>query len=474
MNWRGHPNDMLSHSALVHCQPIPNPTPLPMPELNSHSPITLIRGTFLDLVADPFQEPIAHSVRYIPDGLLVIENGIIQAFGHYTDLNSTYGHLPITTYSGQLIVPGLIDAHIHYPQSEMIAAYGEQLLEWLEKYTFPTEAKFQNPDHARQIAAFCLDELLRNGTTTAVILPTIFPESVQILFEEAERRRMRVIAGQVLMSRNAPSYLVNDAPTALAETREQIQHWHGRGRSLYAITPRFAATSTEEELKLAGQLRVEFPQVYIHTHLSENRKELALIRELFPHATDYLHVYEHHGLVGNRSIFAHCIHLSDSELQRFAQSGAMIAYCPLSNLFLGSGLFKLHQAKSQPFHIPIGLATDVGGGTSFSLLKTMAAAYTIAQLQEQTISPFQMMYLATLGSAKALGLQEQLGNFQPGKEADFVVFDTQATPLMKLRNPHVPAQSLDELSSQLFALIILGDDRAVAATYVNGSLIYQQ
>ncbi len=433
-----------------------------------------IRGAFLDFIADPFYQDLADSVRYIPDGLLVVDNGKIQAFGDYASLASTYGHLPITTYPHQLIVPGFIDIHIHYPQTEMIAAYGAQLLEWLEKYTFPTEAKFKDPVYARQIAAFFLDELLRNGTTTAVILPTIFPESVQVLFEEAERRQMRVIAGQVLMSRHAPEFLINDAQTAYAQTREQIQHWHGRGRSLYTITPRFAVTSTEEELTLAGKLRAEFPDVYVHTHLSENLQEVALTAQLFPDSLDYLHVYEQFGLVGDRSIFAHCVQLSESEFQRFAAAGAIVAYCPTSNLFLGSGLFKLHKAKSPELNISVGLATDVGGGTSFSMLQTMAAAYKIAQLQRQTLSAFQAFYLATLGGATALQLDDKLGSFDPGKEADFTVLDMQATPLMKLRNPQVPAQSLEQLSDQVFATMILGDDRAVTATYVNGALAYDR
>jgi guanine deaminase len=429
-----------------------------------------VRGAFLDFVDDPFYVAEAESVRYIPDGLLVLREGKVLAFGAYADLQADYGSVPTTIYPDKLIVPGFIDLHVHYPQTEMIAAYGAQLMEWLEQYTFPTEAKFKDTDYARKIAAFFLDELLRNGTTTALVLPTIFPQSVQVLFEEVQRRNMRIIAGQVLMSRNAPAFLLNDAETAYGQTKEQIQTWHGKGRSLYAITPRFAITSTPEELTLAGKLKQEFPDVYVHTHLSENHKELEFTAELFPDSTDYLNVYEQFGLVGDRSIFAHCIHLDDSAFQRLSQARAAIAFCPTSNLFLGSGLFKLSQAKSRQYPVKVGLATDVGAGTSFSQIQTMSDAYKVAQLQGESLSVFKAFYLATLGAAKALSLDNKLGSFDVGKEADFIVLDLQATPLMALRNPVPHAESLDDLAEKVFAMMILGDDRSIVATYVAGNL----
>jgi guanine deaminase len=437
----------------------------------SDSPLTAIRGAFLDFVDDPFYVAESESVRYIPDGLLVLQQGKVLAFGAYEDLQTKYDSAPVTAYPGKLMVPGFIDLHVHYPQTEMIAAYGAQLMEWLETYTFPTEAKFKDADYARKIAAFFLDELLRNGTTTALVLPTIFPQSVQVLFEEAQRRNMRIIAGQVLMSRNAPEFLINDAETAYGQTKEQIQAWHGNRRSLYAITPRFAITSTPEELALAGKLKQEFPDVYVHTHLSENQKEIELTAELFPDSRDYLNVYEQFGLVGDRSIFAHGIHLDDSAFQRLSQAGAAIAFCPTSNLFLGSGLFKLGQAKSRQYPIKVGLATDVGGGTSFSQLQTMSAAYKVAQLQGERLSAFKAFYLATLGAAKALSIDDKIGSFDGGKEADFIVLNLQATPLMALRNPVPHAASLAELAEKTFAMMILGDDRSVAATYVAGNLV---
>ena len=434
----------------------------------------IIRGSFLDFVDDPFYKSESDSVRYLPDGLLVIEDGKITAFGTYETLKEQYADSEIISYSNKLITPGLIDLHVHYPQTEMIAAYGEQLLQWLEKYTFPTEAKFKDPEYARTIAAFFLDELLRNGTTTSVVLTTIFPQSVEVLFEEARDRKMRIIAGQVLMTRNAPDFLINDAETAYAQTREQIQQWHGIDRLLYAITPRFAITSTPEELTLAGKLKAEFPDVYVHTHLAENVQEVQFTAELFPESKDYLNVYEQFDLVGDRSIFAHCIQLDDSAFQRLSEAGAAIAFCPTSNLFLGSGLFKLDRAKSTEYPIKVGLATDVGAGTSFSQLQTMGDAYKVMQLQGKSLSAFQAIYLATLGAAKALSLEDKIGSFEVGKEADFVVLDLQATPLMKLRNPHANSENLEELAEKAFAMMILGDERTVQATYVAGELAYQK
>jgi guanine deaminase len=430
------------------------------------------RGQILDFVSDPFYTNEADSVRYFPDGLLVLEAGKVKELGDYVRLRDAYPGIKVTTYTDKLIVPGFIDLHTHYPQTEMIGAYGAQLMEWLEQYTFPTEAQFQDPVHARWIAAFFLDQLLHHGTTTALVLTTIFPVSVEVLFEEAEKRQMRIIAGQVLMSRNAPEYLLNDPQLAYLQTRDQIQRWHGKGRALYAITPRFAITSTPEELQLAGQLKQEFPDVYVHTHMSENLKEIEYTAALFPDCQDYLHVYEQFGLVGNRSVFAHCIHLDDSAFERLSTAGATIAFCPTSNLFLGSGLFKLKQAKLATYPVKVGLATDVGAGTSFSMLQTMADAYKVMQLQGESLSVFKALYLATTGAAKALAIDHWVGNFEPGKEADFTVLDLRATPLMAMRNLEPLCKNLTELAEKAFAMMILGDDRSVTATYVAGNLMY--
>lgn len=441
-------------------------------ESASHT-LKAFRSAFLDFVADPFYEPESAAVRYIPDGLLVLENGKVKALGSYDSLKDQYA-VPITSYPGCLIMPGFIDLHIHFPQTEMIAAYGEQLLEWLSKYTFPTEQKFQDPVYAQQMAEVFLDELLRNGTTTAVVLAAVFPESADALFAAAERRNLRMVAGKVLMDRNAPSFLTDTADSGYQDSKRLIEKWHNRGRLLYAVTPRFAPTSTEKQLQLAGKLLQEYPDVYMHTHLSENVNEVAWVKELFPDCQGYLDVYDQAGLVGERSVFAHCVQLTDQEFQRLSEAKATIAFCPTSNLFLGSGLFKIEQAKSVDYPIKVGLATDVGGGTSFSLLQTANEAYKVAQLRQQKLSAFQALFLATLGGARSLCLDDRIGNFDTGKEADLIVLNPQATPIMAIRNPQPTATSLVELADLAFSLVMMGDDRAVQATYIMGELAYER
>jgi guanine deaminase len=432
------------------------------------------RAAFLDCIDDPFYHSEKDSIRYIPDGLLVIEEGLIKDFGTYQDLHQKYSDIPITSYENFLILPGLIDLHVHYPQTEMIAAYGEQLLGWLNKYTFPTEAKFKNYEYAEKIAAFFLEELLRNGTTTALVLTAVFPESVDAFFQAAKQRNLRMIAGKVMMDRNAPKNLLDTAKTSYEESQKLIQKWHQKDRLLYAVTPRFAITSTPEQLTLAGQLIKEYPDVYLHTHLSENPDELKFTAELYPDCSDYLEVYEQFNLVTSKSIFAHGIYLSDSEFNRLSQAESTIAFCPTSNLFIGSGLFKLNQAKSDHSPIPIGLGTDVGAGSSFSLLRTAHEAYKVVHLQETVFSGLQGLFLATLGGAKALSLDDKIGNFEIGKEADFIVVNPQATPLMQLRTQNTyPAKTLAEIADIAFVLMMLGDDRVVHATYILGELAYQ-
>ncbi|MEO1591466.1 MAG: guanine deaminase [Cyanobacteria bacterium J06632_22] len=437
--------------------------------LSSDEPVAF-RGAFLDFVADPFHQPEDDCVRYLRDGLLVVVDGKIQAFGTYGSLQGAYGELPITDYRDRLIVPGFIDTHIHYPQTEMIAAYGEQLLTWLEQYTFPVESKFADKDYASKIAHIFLDELLRNGTTTALVLATVHPESVDAFLEASEQRGLRMIAGKVMMDRNAPESVRDTAESSYQQTKALIEKWHGRGRLSYAVTPRFAPTSTPQQLAYAGRLLQEFPGVYLHTHLSENENEVAWVQELFPDCAGYLDVYEQAGLVTNRSVFAHGVQLTEEEFNRLAEQGSTIAHCPTSNLFLGSGLFNLVKAKEN--NIPVGIATDVGGGTGFSLLQTLSEAYKVAQLRQNNLSSFQALFLATLGGAQALHLSDSLGNFGPGKDADFVVLNRQPTPLLKLRNSSDLPTNLQELADQTFALMMLGDDRAVAATYILGKLAH--
>ena len=440
---------------------------------SSNQSAIAIRSSFLDFIDDPFYVSEAESVRYIADGLLIIENGAIADFGHYEDLKDKYHHIPITAHPNRLIMSGFIDTHIHYPQYEMIASYGEQLLEWLGKYTFPTEGKFKNKDYAQKIAALFLDELIKNGTTTALVFATVYAQSVDAFFEEASRRNLRMISGKVLMDRHAPSYLTDTAESAYTESKALIEKWHNHGRLLYAITPRFAITSTDEQLRLAGKLLAEYPDVYLHTHISENKQEVAWVAELFPESEGYLDVYDRAGLVGDKSIFAHGVHLTDAEFQRLSAAKSALSFCPTSNLFLGSGLFDLHKAKSVEQPVKVGLGTDVGAGTSFSILQTMSEAYKVVQMQQQSLSAFKALFLATLGGAKALSLDQKIGNFDLGKEADFIVLNLQATPLMAMRNPEQPVRSLNELAETVFTMMILGDDRTVEAVYIAGVLAHK-
>lgn len=431
------------------------------------------RCSFLDFIDDPFYVPSAESVRYIADGLLVLEKGKVKELGTYESLQDKYAEIPVTSYPGMLIMPGFIDTHIHFPQVEMIAAYGEQLLEWLNQYTFPTEGKFKDTAYAQKIASFFLDELLRNGTTTALVFAAVYPQSVDVFFEEASRRNLRMIAGKVMMDRNAPSFLLDTPETSYQESKRLIQKWHKKGRLLYAVTPRFAITSTDEQLRLGGKLLEEFTDVYLHTHLSENVDEVAWVKELFPNCKGYLDAYAQAGLVCDRSVFAHGVHLTDEEFKLLSEAKSAIAFCPTSNLFLGSGLFKIEKAKSVEYPVKVGLGTDVGAGTSFSILQTANEAYKVAQLRRQKLSPFKALFLATLGGARALSLEDKIGNFDVGKEADFIVLDMRATPLMAFRNSDSTATSLDELAQETFTLMMLSDDRAVRATYIMGELAYE-
>ncbi len=426
------------------------------------------RAALLHCLADPREVGIERSHEYFEDGLLVVADGKVAQIGHAAELLPTLAAgTEVVEYPNALITPGFVDTHIHYPQTGMIASYGEQLLDWLETYTFPTERAFADKAHAGEVAEVFLDELLRNGTTTALVFGSVHKESVDAFFEACEKRNLRMIAGKVLMDRNAPDYLTDTAETGYADSKELIERWHGKGRLHYAVTPRFAPTSTPEQLALAGQLFKEYPDLYMHTHLSENRKEIEWVRELFPERQGYLDVYDHHGLIGARSVFAHGVHLCDEECRRLGETGSAVAFCPTSNLFLGSGLFDLE--KVEGFGVRVGLGTDVGAGTSFSQLQSLNEAYKVMQLQGKKLDPFKSLYLATLGGARALYLDDRIGNLQPGKEADFVVLDYQATPLIDYRMRQ--ARTLEE---KLFALTILGDDRAVKETFAAGVSVHRK
>ena len=433
------------------------------------TPITVIRGRFLDIQKTVAQaNQIADQVRYLEDGVLITEQGKIRWFGTWNDAQD---HLPINIeiqhYPEQLIIPGMIDTHIHFPQTEMVGAYGEQLLSWLNTYTFPTEIQFKDKAYASEIAKFFVNELLKNGTTTALVFCTVHPESVDALFEAAEQHQMRLIAGKVMMDRHAPEALCDSVDSSYDDSKALIEKWHGQGRALYAITPRFAPTSTPEQLERAGQLKAEYPDVYVHTHLSENKDEIAWVKDLFPAQKGYLDVYHHYGLTGQRSVFAHCVHLEDAEWQCMHETDSAIAFCPTSNLFLGSGLFPLNKTWQQ--QVKVGLGTDVGAGTSFSLLQTVNEAYKVQQLQGDKLSAYESLYHATLGGAKALDLDDKLGNFNVGKEADFVVLNIKPTALQQLRQSR--SKSIED---SLFALFTMGDDRNIEATYIYGQKAYSQ
>jgi guanine deaminase len=428
-----------------------------------------LRGQLLDFIDDPAEVGVAASHRYLRDGLLVIEDGRIAKVG---DARALLPELPAGTpvdeYPNCLILPGLIDTHIHYSQTQVIASYGAQLLEWLHKYTFVEEQKFGAPAHAAAIARFFLDELLRYGTTTAAVYCTVHPESVEAFFAESERRNTRMIAGKVMMDREAPAALTDTAERGYRDSKALLQAWHGRGRQLYAISPRFAVTSSEAQLEAAGTLLREHPGAYLQTHLAENHEEIATVRKLFPKAKSYTDVYDRSGLLGPRSIFGHCLHLGDQELQRLSDTHSVAAFCPTSNLFIGSGLFDLARLRDPARPVRISLATDVGGGTSYSMLRTAAEAYKVLQLQGQNLPALDAFYLITLGNARALGLETEIGSFRIGSEADVVVLDPCATPAMA----HRMATMGDDLEATLFVLMTLGDDRAVRATYVLGKLAY--
>jgi len=423
------------------------------------SPIHAYRGELLSVPDDPAK---GGRVRHHLDGLLVVEDGLVVGFGDHADLAGRFADVPVERIAG-LIVPGLIDCHVHYPQTDRIAAHGEQLLEWLDRHIFPAEAAFADRAHADRVAAFFLDELLRNGTTTALVFATVHPASVDALFEAALARNMRIVSGKVLMD-GGPEMLRDDVASGRADSEALIARWRGRGRLGYAVTPRFALTSSDEQLASAGALIAAHPDVLMHTHLAENVGECAAVRARFPAARDYLDVYDRFGLVGPRSVFAHCIHMDDPAIARMAAAGAGIAFCPSSNFFLGSGLFDL--ARAGACGVKTGIGTDVGAGTSLSILSTLGEAYKVCQLRGTSLDPFRALYLATAGGAKVLGLEDRVGGLQPGQEADFIVLDTQATPLLARRMAGA------SLHDRLFGLQVLGDDRAVARTYVAGALAW--
>jgi guanine deaminase len=438
-----------------------NPMSLALP-----ASVQAYRASLLSFHADPAL--VADAWHWHEDGLLLVDQGRILAIGDYRELGARLpAGVKVVDYSGKVIMPGMIDSHLHFPQTDMIASPAPGLLPWLETYTFPTERQFGDPQHGRQVAGFFLDELLRCGTTTAMVYCTVHKESVDAFFETAAKRNLRMAAGKVLMDRNCPDFLCDTAEGGVRDSEELIRRWHGKGRAMYAITPRFAPTSTEAQLQLTGELARAYPDTYIQTHVSENPDECSWVKSLYPKARSYLDVYDHYGLMRPRAMFGHCIWLDDADFARMAETQSAAAICPTSNFFLGSGLFDFEKADRN--RVPLSLATDVGGGTSFSMLQTMNEAYKVARLKGSYLPALRMFYLATLGGARSMQLEGTVGSLDAGCEADFIVLDPQATPLLARRTAR--RESLEEL---LFAFALLGDDRAIAATYAAGKLVHQR
>jgi guanine deaminase len=430
--------------------------------------VTAIRGQAVTFRSNPFLEPGPDSVRHEPDALIVVQGGRVTAFGDYHAIRPTLpASLEIVRYEHALILPGFVDAHVHYPQVEVIGSYGEQLLEWLGRYTFPAEEQFADRGYAEQVARLFFRELLAGGTTTAAVFCTVHPQSVDAFFAESTRFNTRMVAGKVLMDRNAPPSLLDTAQQGYDESTALIRRWHGRGRQHYGVTPRFAPTSTPEQLEAAGQLLREHESLFLQTHIAENRAELAWVAELFPERASYLDVYDQAGLVGRRSILAHAVHFAEQDFCTCHARGAALAHCPTSNLFLGSGVFDLRAATDPRRPVRVGLGTDIGGGTAFSQLRTLGEAYKVAALRGDRLDAFRALYLATRGGAEALHLDDRIGSIETGHDADLCVLDLQATPLLAFRTG-----ACDSLHDLLFALMTIGDERAVRATWVAGNCVY--
>ena len=413
---------------------------------------------------------------YIPDGLMVVDSdsGQILDVGEYTTTAPKWPNsLSLKHFKDSLIMPGFIDTHVHYPQYRVIASFGTSLLDWLNTYTFVEEQKFSDLDYATTVAELFLDELIKNGTTTAMTFCSSYKQSVDVFFKAAEKRKLRMIAGKVMMDRNAPEGLCDSAQSSYIDSKSLIDKWHNKARLSYAVTPRFAPTSTNEQLTQAAKLLKEYPNtgdtkgVLLQTHLNENDEEIEWVKELYPESKNYFDVYDAHELSGINSVFGHCIHNTDDEYRAMADSGSKVVLCPRSNLFLGSGLFAID--KLEDFGIEMALASDVGGGDSFSMFQVMNEAYKICRLNDYNLDPVKAFYLTTLAAAKVLNMDDSIGNFEVNKEADFIVLDLSATELIT-EKPKV-AKDINDI---LFSLMTLGDDRLIKEVYILGQAIYKK
>ena len=419
----------------------------------------VLLGQTLTFDADPFTAGLA-AARHERHGAVVIEQGHILAAGPASVILASYGQAPVTNYGQSLISAGFIDAHMHYPQTAIIASWGKRLIDWLNSYTFPEEARFNDPAYAAEIAARTFDLTLAHGTTTTCAFATIHPTSVDAYFTEARKRNLRALTGKVCMDRNAPENLCDTPQSAYDDSKRLLEKWHGQGRLGYVITPRFTPTCSPGQLAALGALQAEYPDCLMQTHLSEQHDEIQWVRQLHPGARDYLDTYEAHGLLGPNSLFGHAVHLTNRERARLHEADAAVIHCPTSNSFIGSGLFDMHGLKPLA---RIGLATDTGGGSSFSMLRTMAAAYEIAQLRGHILHPADLWYLATAGSAAALRLSDKIGTIAAGIEADLTILNLASTPAIAQR-----AANAESFWESLFPTIMLGDDRAIEAVWVAG------
>lgn len=421
----------------------------------------LLLGQTLGFRADPFQSPHEDAAVWNTRGGIVIEAGKIIETGDADHLRAAHPDAEVVDYGSDLITAGFVDAHVHYPQTEIIASWGKRLIDWLNSYTFPEEMRFGDPDYAQRVAETYLDLVAANGTTSVVSYCTIHPESVDAFFDAAKARNMRVVAGKTCMDRNAPDGLRDTAQSAYDDSKRLLEKWHGQGRLEYAITPRFSPTSTPEQLEALGSLWAEHSDCLMQTHLSEQTDEVEWVAGLFPDARDYLDTYEQFGLLGKGGLYGHSIYLTDRERARLKEMDASLIHCPTSNTFIGSGLFDMAGLMAEGQRI--GLATDTGGGSSFSMLRTMAAAYEVAQLRGTPLHPAQLYWLATAGSANALHMEDKIGNLQSGSEADLVVLDLHSTDAITQR-----AKRANDPWELLFPTIMMGDDRAVRATWIAG------
>jgi guanine deaminase len=402
-----------------------------------------------------------HQYVYIEDGILIIESGKILAVGSHADLKT----IPLVDYTGKLITPGFIDTHQHASQSAIVASYGEKLLTWLDDYVFPAESAYKDDITARNDLNFFLDELLKNGTTTAVSYGPLFYNATDILFEELSKRNMRFVTGNILMDQNSPDYLRLSTQENYDNCKRLLTKWHNKNRLSYCISPRFAIACSEPLLELCSTLKKEHPDCYIQTHLDENLKEVETVKKLYPRSKNYLDVYDHFGLVTDRSVFGHCIHTTDEELALFKKSGAILSWCPLSNNFLGSGLFNFSRTLKYTHKITLG--TDWGAGNSLSMLAVMNDAYNVSMLNSTKLPTMLCWYMATLGAAKALHLDNKIGSFKQGKEADFIVIETDTSAFLKYR-----FERIKDIFELLFVLMILGSENNIKATYVYGEPVY--